>query len=194
MLVPSPLRFGNKFQQPAKERVHARYDCKESQDDYEHDARRLKHGGEGRPSHSFEFRKGFLKLCAYATKPVGFLVLGFSCVSHLVPLDAPVFCKTRDFQRLFGFFMFRMLSAERAVLGKSKSVRVVLLILQAVIISMLAFGTFKGNFSSCRFGCHSKTPYKKITPSLRRVYRVYHTLRGLSILFERIFEIFFAFL
>ena len=58
-----------------------------------------------------------------------------------------------------------MLLAERAVLGKNESIGVVLLILQAVVISMLAFSTFKGNFSSCRFSCHSKTPYKKIAPS-----------------------------
>ena len=89
--------------------------------------------------------------------------------------------------------MIRVLSALGAVLGKNESIGIVLLVLQAVVISMLAFSTFKGNFSSCRFGCHSKTPYKKITPSLRRVYRVYHTLKGLSILFKRIFEIFFGF-
>ena len=57
-----------------------------------------------------------------------------------------------------------MLLAERAVLGHYKSVGIVLLVLNAVIVSMLAFGTFKSNFGSCRFDCHNKTPYKKITP------------------------------
>ena len=66
---------------------------------------------------------------------------------------------------LFGFFVFGMLLAERAVLGKNKSVGIVLFVFDAVIVSMLAFGTFKRDFGSCRFGCHSKTPYKKITPS-----------------------------
>jgi hypothetical protein len=57
-----------------------------------------------------------------------------------------------------------MLFAERAVLGNHKSVGIVLLVFDAVIVSMLAFGTFKSNFGSCRFDCHNKTPYKKITP------------------------------
>ena len=62
-----------------------------------------------------------------------------------------------------------MLFAERAVFGQNESIRVVLLVLNAVIVSMLAFGTFKSNFGSCRFDCHNKTPYKKITP-LRGAY------------------------
>ena len=60
--------------------------------------------------------------------------------------------------------MFRVLLAERAILGKYKSVRIVLFVLNAVVVSLLAFGAFKSDFSSCRFGCHIKTPYKKITP------------------------------
>ena len=79
--------------------------------------------------------------------------------------------------------MLRVLLAERAVFAHNESVRIVLLVLNTVIVSMLAFGTFKRDFGSCRFGCHSKTPYKKITPFVRRVYRVYHTLKGLSIFF-----------
>jgi hypothetical protein len=60
--------------------------------------------------------------------------------------------------------MFRVLFAERAVLGHYKSVGIVLFVFNAVIVSMLAFGTFESNFGSCRFDCHNKTPYKKITP------------------------------
>ena len=60
--------------------------------------------------------------------------------------------------------MIRVLSALGAVLGKYESIRIVLLILDAVVVSALAFGAFKRNFGSCRFGCHIKTPYKKITP------------------------------
>ena len=60
--------------------------------------------------------------------------------------------------------MIRVLSALGAILGKYESVRIVLLILNAVVVSMLAFGAFERDFGSCRFGCHSKTPYKKITP------------------------------
>ena len=65
--------------------------------------------------------------------------------------------------------MFRMLFAERAVFAQNKSVGIVLLVLKAVVVSTLAFGTFKSDFGSCRFGCHNKTPYKKITPSQARI-------------------------
>ena len=51
--------------------------------------------------------------------------------------------------------MFRMLFAERAVFGQNESIRVVLLVLNAVIVSMLAFGTFKGDFRSSRFNRHN---------------------------------------
>ena len=61
--------------------------------------------------------------------------------------------------------MLRVLLAERAVLGKNESIRIVLLVLDAVIVSMLAFGTFKRNFGSCRLGCHiSKLHTKKLHP------------------------------
>ena len=65
--------------------------------------------------------------------------------------------------------MIRVLSALRAVLGKNDSIRVVLLVLNAIVVSALAFSAFKRNFGSCRFGCHNKTPYKKITPSQARI-------------------------
>ena len=62
--------------------------------------------------------------------------------------------------------MFGMFLAERAVLGKYKSVGIVLFILDAVIVSMLAFGTFERDFGSCRFGCHIKNSIQKnYTPS-----------------------------
>ena len=57
--------------------------------------------------------------------------------------------------------MFRVLLAERAVFVKSQSVGIVLLILNTVIISMLAFGAFKRNFGSCRFGCHNQNSIQK---------------------------------
>ena len=61
--------------------------------------------------------------------------------------------------------MIRVLSAERAILGKYKSVGIVLFVLNAVVISTLAFGAFKRNFSSSGLNCHNKTPYKKLHPS-----------------------------
>ncbi len=45
--------------------------------------------------------------------------------------------------------MLGMLFAERTVFGNSKPVGVVTLILIAVVISALAFGTFKRYFSPC---------------------------------------------
>ncbi len=57
--------------------------------------------------------------------------------------------------------MFRVLLAERAVFAKSQSVGIVLLILNTVIVSMLAFGAFKRNFGSCRFGCHNQNSIQK---------------------------------
>jgi hypothetical protein len=63
--------------------------------------------------------------------------------------------------------MLGVFLAERAIFLQRHSVRVILLVLNAVIVSMLAFRTLKCNFGSCRFGCHNtKTPYKKITPLL----------------------------
>ena len=62
---------------------------------------------------------------------------------------------------LFGFFMLRVLLAERAVLAQNKSVRIVLLVLNAVVVSMLAFRAFKRNFGSCRFGCHNQNSIQK---------------------------------
>ena len=65
---------------------------------------------------------------------------------------------------LFGFFVIRVLSALGAVLGKYESIRIVLLVLDAVVVSALAFGAFKRNFGSCRFGCHNQNSIQKITP------------------------------
>jgi len=55
----------------------------------------------------------------------------------------------------------RVLFAERAVLADNKSVRVVLLVLDAIVVSMLALGAFKRNFGSCRFGCHNQNSIQK---------------------------------
>ena len=49
---------------------------------------------------------------------------------------------------LFGFFVVRVLLAERAVLGKNESVGIVLLVLDTVVVSTLTFRTFKSNFGS----------------------------------------------
>ena len=45
--------------------------------------------------------------------------------------------------------MLRVLFAERAILGNSKPVRIVALVLVAVVISALALGAFEGNLKPC---------------------------------------------
>ena len=67
---------------------------------------------------------------------------------------------------LFGFFVFRVLLAERAIFAHYQSVGIVLFVLDAVIVSMLAFRTFKRDFRSSGFGCHTKNSIQKITPLL----------------------------
>ena len=46
--------------------------------------------------------------------------------------------------------MFGVLLAERAILFENQSVGIVLLVLDAVIVSMLAFRAFECNFGPCR--------------------------------------------
>ena len=72
-------------------------------------------------------------------------------------------------RELFGFFVIRVLFAERTILAERQSVRIVLLVLNAVIISVFALSAFKRNFGSCRFGCHNQNSIQKITPLGRRV-------------------------
>ena len=89
--------------------------------------------------------------------------------------------------------MFGVFLAERTVFAHNESVRVVLLVLDAVIVSMLAFGAFKRNFGSCRFGCHNQNSIQKITPLDRRVELVYHTFERLSIFFAPFLNFFYIF-
>ena len=89
--------------------------------------------------------------------------------------------------------MIRVLSALGAILGKYESVRIVLLILNAIVISALALGAFKRNFGSCRFGCHNQNSIQKITPLDRRVKLVYHTFKRLSIFFAPFSNFFYIF-
>ena len=84
--------------------------------------------------------------------------------------------------------MFRVLFAEGAVFAHNESVRIVLFVLNTVVVSMLAFGTFKRNFGSCRFGCHNQNSIQKNYTPVRCVGLVYHTLRGLSIFFDEFFK------
>ena len=133
-------------QQPAQKRVNARYNRKESRDDNENYARRLQNRGEFGPRYSFELGESFLKLCPYAAKPIGSLVLRFCCVCHSLPL-----CATRNSARffgLFGLFVFGVLLAERTVFVENQSVGIVLFVLNAVVISVLAFRALERDFSS----------------------------------------------
>ena len=81
--------------------------------------------------------------------------------------------------RLFGFFMFGVLLAERAILFENQSVGIVLLVLDAVIVSMLAFRAFECNFGPCRLCCHIANSIQKNYTPLRCVNKVYHTCGGL---------------
>ena len=94
---------------------------------------------------------------------------------------------------LFGFFMLRVLFAERTIFIHNESVRIVLFVLNTVVISVLAFGAFKRNFGSCRFGCHNQNSIQKITPLDRRVELVYHTFKRLSIFFAPFSNFFYIF-
>ena len=60
--------------------------------------------------------------------------------------------------------MLGVLFAERAILGHRKPVGVVTLVFIAVVIAVLALGTFKGYFGPYLCFHLRKTPYKKITP------------------------------
>ena len=87
--------------------------------------------------------------------------------------------------------MIRVLFALGAILGKYESIRIVLLVLNAIVISALALGAFKRNFGSCRFGCHNQNSIQKITPLDRRVELVYHTFERLSIFFASFLNFFY---
>ena len=90
--------------------------------------------------------------------------------------------------------MFRVLLAERTVFAHNESIRIVLLVLDTVVVSMLAFRTFKRNFRSSGFNCHNKNSIQKITPLVGCVKLVYHTFKGLSIFFESFFDFFYIFI
>ena len=88
--------------------------------------------------------------------------------------------------------MFGVLLAERAVLGKNQSVRIVLFVLNTVVVSMLAFRTFKRDFRSSGFNCHNKNSIQKITP-LFRVRKISLThFQGVVNLFCLLFLSFFG--
>ena len=61
-----------------------------------------------------------------------------------------------------------VLLAERTILGKNESVGIVLLVLDRIVVSMLTFGAFERDFSSCRLGCHNQNSIQKnYTPQVR---------------------------
>ena len=97
---------------------------------------------------------------------------------------------------LFRLFVFGVLSAERAIFAQNESVRIVFLVLNRVVISLLAFRTFKRDFRSSGFSftCHNqKTPYKKLHPSWVRAIKFITLSRGCQSFFA-LFLIFFTFL
>ena len=123
-----------------------------------------------------------------------FFVLVAFAICYLVCATA---FKGRSLKRraiaLFGFFVIRVLLAERTVFAHNKSIGIVLLVLDTVVVSMLAFRAFKRNFRSSGFNCHNKNSIQKITPLVGCVKLVYHTFKGLSIFFESFFDFFYIF-
>ena len=63
--------------------------------------------------------------------------------------------------RLFGFFVFSVLFAERAIFAHNESIGIVLLVLHRIVVSAFTFGAFKSDFSSCRLGCHNQNSIQK---------------------------------
>ena len=72
-----------------------------------------------------------------------------------------------------------VLFAKTAVLLELDPVGIVLLVLDAVIVSMLAFRAFEFNFGPCRLCCHIANSIQKNYTPLRCVNKVYHTCGGL---------------
>ena len=67
------------------------------------------------------------------------------------------------------------------VLFQLKTIGIVALIFEAVIITVLALRALERNLHSRRFGSHgSKTPYKKITPLSVRKHSLAQTSRGVN--------------
>ena len=127
----------------------------------------------------------------------GFLFFVFVAfaIAYLIARPYPSYKlgQSRVLLQLFGFFVLRVLFAERTILVHNQSIRVILLVLNAVIVSVLTFRTFKRNFGSCRFGCHNQNSIQKITPLDRRVELVYHTFKRLSIFFASFLNFFYIF-
>ena len=77
--------------------------------------------------------------------------------------------------------MHRVLFARGAILFQLKTIGIVALIFEAVIITVLALRALERNLHSRRFGSHgSKTPYKKITPLSVRKHSLAQTSRGVN--------------
>ena len=81
--------------------------------------------------------------------------------------------------------MYRVLLAGGAVLLQLKTIGIVALILEAVVIAVFALRALERYFHSRGFGSHrKKTPYKKITPLSVREYSLAQTPRGVNLFFR----------
>ncbi len=93
------------------------------------------------------------------TKIFGFFSSLFTCFAIANSCYTPI-----RRRKLLALFMLRMLFAERAVLGNSQPVGIVALILVAIVITMLALGTFKGYLSPNLCFHFRKLRTKKLHP------------------------------
>ena len=124
------------------------------------------------------------------TNMLGFFSAVFAFILYLAfPLPAD----------LFGFFVYRMLFAERTIFIQLKTFRIVLLVFHIVIVPVFAFGAFKRDLGSV-YGSHfSKNSVQKNHTSGRCVHKVYHKVIFLSIIFQvflsikLFFSVFFMF-
>ena len=96
----------------------------------------------------------------------------------------------KAFIRLFCFFVLGVLFAERAVFIQSKSVGIVLFILDTVVISVFAFRAFKRDFGSCRLGCHIENSMQKNYTLFEVRNSILTYERGLVNLFSHFFRFF----
>ena len=91
---------------------------------------------------------------------------------------------------LLGLFVHRVLLASGAVLLQLKTIGIVALILEAVVIAVFALRTLESDLHSRGFRSHGlKTPYKKITPLSVRGYSLAQSPRGVNF-FSDLFAVF----
>lgn len=176
--MSSPRAY-HEIKQFGKTVVDARNNDGKNKHDDKHYARCFERFAERGPGDTLKLRERLLDLASLSDKPIGLFVLvllGILAGNVVLLLGAlgllhvffflchdifPCLCGIG----LLGFFVHRVLLARRAVFLQLETVRIVALVFEAVIITVLALRALERDLHSRGFGSHgSKTPYKKITP------------------------------